>query len=550
MNPNDDDERMEDEETEGEEEEEGPRPDAVALAPVAPQDSVTFSKARMAYQGRGKTGGLKDKRVPQRVVAADYASNEPISADDIDDDTIIAPGKKVIGNAYASTNELKGGGPKGHTPVAESTSGNDILALQAADDRTGQTISFKVKGIQWKSGWSLDFAKTPLGHAIHPLELPPPSDETPEALQKAGIVIRAVNPRLQVVLSQLLPGSFRKSVFKARGKCERLKQLSIFYLPSPHSSSVGFVHEFTAKKTDDTFFLYIQTSVGKAPVAILDEVLKTLEAGLPEGEKADDYEYDEEDVPLPEPEFNFVSEVEQSMKQAKTAVEDSIMVHVAKQSGFLFKNWFADYLRWIDKNFARIIRMITAVFVMIADSWLVRGIAGVLNFFGNIFVQIIWGINKGLLAIGRSALVKALLEGINKFFEGLAKIFGFVGEGLGAVGRGVGSLFGLLGTLFTAPGEFFTEIPKIKIGAKEFFGEKPKREKSSLKAKAAAKSVSSGSTSTPATQKAISASPKSPLRSKPAKPPAGIQPTNNLRRQAKAPPPPPKKKPLGYFEDE
>ena len=159
------------------------------------QDSLAINRARAAYGRKSSGGGLRERRTPQRVVTSDYVHDEPYEADDIDDETLIAPEKAIINKTYKSSLDLKE--QKVYTNIAESSSGNDILALQSADSKSGQTISFKVKGIQWKSGYSHEFTKTPLGHSMHPIRLPPPMEDRPDALKKTGIVIRPVNPKLQ-----------------------------------------------------------------------------------------------------------------------------------------------------------------------------------------------------------------------------------------------------------------------------------------------------------------------------------------------------------------
>ena len=134
------------------------------------QDSLAINRARAAYGKKSSNSGLRERRTPQRVITSDYVHDEPYEADDIDDETVIAPEKGLINKTYKSSLELKE--QKSYTNIAESNGGSDVLALQSADSKSGQTISFKVKGIQWKAGYSAEFTKTPLGHTMHPIPLP------------------------------------------------------------------------------------------------------------------------------------------------------------------------------------------------------------------------------------------------------------------------------------------------------------------------------------------------------------------------------------------
>jgi len=390
------------------------------------EDSLALTRTKGAYLPESKkySQTLKEKKVPQRVVAAQMNQVDPLTEDDIDDETLIAPSGQVIGTAYKDTAQ-----PDvipSFRPVAESNSGDDTLSLQSSDNRNVQTVSFKVKGIQWRSGFADNLANTPLGHAIHPNTLPSYKDDIPESMKKAGIVIRPVNPRLRVVLNQLLPPDFRKRVSQQRKKTDRLRLLAIFYLPGTPSSHVGFIHEFVGSKSNFKFYLYIQTSVGKAPVAILDEVLKTLEAGLPEGEKAadlDEYEVAEEEEDMPEVEFDFAGEVQTAMKQAGDTLNNSIMVYGARQVNRVATDWSLELIRIVDKMIARVIRGITWFVVQLANSPIIRALAASVQFVSKMFVQFIWGINKVFLAIGRSPITKAIFENIARGFKILGRVF-------------------------------------------------------------------------------------------------------------------------------
>lgn len=392
----------------------------------AAEDSLALTRTRNAYQPDGKrfTQSLKEKKVPQRVVAAQLNQLDPFTEDDIDDETLIAPSRHVIGSAYKET--AKPDTQPNFKSVAESNSGDDRLSLQSADNRNVQTVSFKVKGIQWRAGFADNLSNTPLGHAIHPNGLPSYKGEIPESLKKAGIVIRPVNPRLRVVLNQLLPPDFRKKVSQQRKKTDRMRLLAIFYLPGTPSSHVGFIHEFIGSKSNFKFYLYIQTSVGKAPVAILDEVLKTLEAGLPEGEKAADleeYEVAEEEDELPEVEFDFAGEVQQAMKQAGDSFGNSIMVYGAKQANRVARDWSLELIRVVDRMIARVIRGGTWFVVQLANSPIIRALAASLQFISKMTVQFIWGLNKVMLTVARSPITRAIFENIGRVFKIFGRLF-------------------------------------------------------------------------------------------------------------------------------
>ncbi|PIQ27315.1 hypothetical protein COW36_00055 [bacterium (Candidatus Blackallbacteria) CG17_big_fil_post_rev_8_21_14_2_50_48_46] len=440
------------------------------------EDSLALTRTKTAYQPEGKryTQSLKEKKVPQRVIAAQMNPLDPFTEDDIDDETLIAPSRHVIGSAYKDTAQTRT--QPSFQPVAESNSGDDILALQSSENRNVQTVSFKVKGIQWRAGFANELSNTPLGHAIHPAPLPAYREEIAESLKKAGIVIRPVNPRLRVVLNQLLPPDFRKKVAQQRKKTDRMKLLAIFYLPGTPSSHVGFIHEFTGSKSDFKFYLYIQTSVGKAPVAILDEVLKTLEAGLPEGEKAsdlDEYEAAEEEDDLPEVEIDFAGEVEQAMKQAGDTFNNSIMVYGARQANRVVKDWSMELIRLVDKGIARIIRMATWFVIQLANSRIIRAMAALVQFISKGLVNTIWGMNKVFLAIGRSPVTKAIFENIVRVFKVIGRLFLVVWFGIKWVFQTSVAFFAYLGSFVRDPkGTSFSAVSiEFPSFGKGLFGE-------------------------------------------------------------------------------
>lgn len=455
----------------------------------AAEDSLALTRTKSAYQPEGKryTQSLKEKKVPQRVITAQMNPMDPFTEDDIDDETIIAPSRQVIGAAYKDTAQART--QPSFKPVAESNTGDDVLALQTSENRNVETISFKVKGIQWRAGFAEELSNTPLGHAIHPVPLPGYKEEIPESLKKAGIVIRPVNPRLRVVLNQLLPPDFRKKVAQLRKKTDRLKLLAIFYLPGTPSSHVGFIHEFVGSKSQFKFYLYIQTSVGKAPVAILDEVLKTLEAGLPEGEKAsdlDEYEVAEEEEDLPEVEVDFAKEVEQAMKQASDTFNNSIMVYGVRQANRVVKDWSMELIRLVDKGIARAIRMATWVVIQLANSPIIRALAASIQLTSKVIVNLIWGLNRVLLAIARSPITKAILENIAWVFKIIGRLFLLVWFGFKWILQTSVAIFTYLGQFIRDPkaSSFSAVSIEFPSFAKGLFGgegsESKKKEKKAL----------------------------------------------------------------------
>lgn len=430
------------------------------------EDSIALTRTKNAYQPEGKkyTQSLKEKKVPQRIIAAQLNQADPFTEDDIDDETLIAPSRSIIGTAYRDT--AKPDSQPNFRSVAESNSGDDILALQSSDNRNVQTVSFKVKGIQWRAGFADTLANTPLGHAIHPNPLPSFKDELPESLKKSGIVIRPVNPRLRVVLNQLLPPDFRKKVSQQRRKTDRMRLLAIFYLPGTPSSHVGFIHEFIGSKSNFKFYLYIQTSVGKAPVAILDEVLKTLEAGLPEGEKAsdlDEYEVAEEEEDMPEVEFDFAGEVQSAMKQAGDSINNSIMVFGVKQANRVVRDWSLELIRIVDRMIAWVIRRLTWFVVQLANSPIIRGMAASVQMVSRVFVQFVWGLNKVLLTISRSPVTKAIFENIVRVFKIIGRVFLLIWMGFKWLLQSSVAIFSFLGNVVRDPKNTSFSVTSIQF---------------------------------------------------------------------------------------
>ncbi len=543
------------------------------------QDSLAINRARAAYGRKSSNSGLRERRTPQRVVTSDYVHDEDYEADDIDDDTLIAPEKGIINKTYKSSLDLRD--QKSFTPVAESSGGTDVLALQSADSKAGQTISFKVKGIQWKAGYASEFTKTPLGHTMHPIPLPPPTEERPDALKKTGIVIRPVNPKLQKVLNQLLPSSFKKEMAREKGKRDRLKQLSIFYLPSTQSASVGFVHEYIIPRTDgrDAFYLYIQTSVGKAPVAIIDEVLRTLEAGLPEGEKADIYDYtvnEEQDVVLPEPDYKIAEEVNEAMKQVSNTFNDSIVVHSMKQGATNFKNNAVDLMKQFDKYMARFVRVLAAVVLIFMNSLPMKLFVSGLRILTKGLVRLIWGVNKGLLMIARSPVTARILGTIGKVFSLFGGVVGACLSGLAfffrMIGKGVAGAYTAASDTFRNPMNFDLGI-SFPASKRNIFGSESggsSKKKSPIKIKGAKKANIAKPAAKPQNKTSVSVQGTTkfnqvtkPAAKKPLPLPPKLKGTENLQQipgaisDANSPVgannannKAPGNSPLGYFEDE
>ncbi|MFN4150863.1 MAG: hypothetical protein ACK4IX_07950 [Candidatus Sericytochromatia bacterium] len=316
---------------------------------------------------------------------------------------------------------------------------------------------------------------------MHPIPLPSPTEDRPDALKKTGIVIRPVNPKLQKVLNQLLPSSFKKEMNKEKAKRERLKQISIFYLPSTQSASVGFIHEFIVPRTDgrNAFFLYIQTSVGKAPVAILDEVLRTLEAGLPEGEKADVFDYtiqEEEDVVMPEPDYKIAEEVNEAMKQVSNTLNDSIVVHSVKQGVTNARNVAVDFMRQFDKYLARAVRVLAAVVLLFMNSWPMKIFINTIRFFTKWVVKTIWGLNKVTLAVARSPSTIKALGALGKFFSLVGGLLGAVFSGVGffakVIGKFIVAIYTAIAGLFRGKLDLnFSDLGISLPGSKNLFGD-------------------------------------------------------------------------------
>lgn len=527
------------------------------------QDSLALTRTKTAYQPEGKrfSEGLKEKRSPQRVITANMNQMDPFTEDDIDDDTVIAPGKQLIGTAYSETAKVKTQ-PK-YKSVAESAGGDDTLSLQSSDSRTAQTISFKVKGIQWRAGFSDDFTNTPLGHAIHPLALPGVKEELPESLKKTGVVIRPVNPRLRVVLNQLLPPQFRKLVSQNRKGADKMKILSIFFLPGTPSSFVGFIHEFMVPKTGKKFYLYIQTSVGKAPVAILDEVLKTLEAGLTEGEKAsdlDEYENLDSQDDLPEVEFDLAGEVQQAMKQAGDTINDSIFVYGMRQANTIFRDWSLELIRVVDKGMARGIRMATALVIVLANSPLIRALASMVQFCSTIVVRIVWAFNKVLLGIARSPITKAIVENIVRVFKICGRLIYLIGLGIKGVFQAIGASFSFMGGFVKDPKNAFSSVSvEFPSFGKNIFGDSglKKDKTANIKKDVAGKTGKLGVTAAKNTSRQRALPPPKPIKKgqglpgppSPAKLPAAMD-TSAATSAAAKEKAAQKARDLGYFEDQ
>jgi len=268
---------------------EGPPPPA---PPPAPAYSVSLSAKAVKKMNeqtiQAKPAAKIKGTVPLPHVKFGKSGNTgQLEAEDIDEDTIIGPSKGFVNQVYATSARMN---PQ-HLAIAESAA-RDGLALQSASKRDVLTTTFTREGVTWNAGYSSDLLQTPLGHGLEPDPLPEPG----EAIQRETIhrrlnlVVYTVNPHLQMVLEPLLPVSFRNAMIQARGHRSNLRQICIYFLPLSQGTSAGFMHEFVSPRdTSKRFYFYAHTSVGTAPVEILEDILQSLEAGLPDGESAEDY---------------------------------------------------------------------------------------------------------------------------------------------------------------------------------------------------------------------------------------------------------------------
>ena len=78
-----------------------------SAVPSEAQDSLALTRTKNAYQPDGKrfTESVKEKRSPQRVITANLNQVDPLTEDDIDDETLIAPGKAPIGKAMPKSSD-------------------------------------------------------------------------------------------------------------------------------------------------------------------------------------------------------------------------------------------------------------------------------------------------------------------------------------------------------------------------------------------------------------------------------------------------------------
>lgn len=505
-------------------EEENKAEDEQPPPPPAEPYSISLSSKAASTMGRPTPKANikgKETRQPQRVSMDKMRQTTPLTADDIDEDTIIGPSAGFVKTVYATSARMD----PGHQVVAESTAA-DALALQSAGNRDAQTASFKVKGISWRAGFSAEFNQTPLGHSLHPTQLQDPGQSLlSEAAKKAGIVVRTVNPHLQAVLGQLLPMAFKKSMVQARGQRTRQRQICIYYLPSPQGSQVGFVHEFISPK-DFTrkFYLYIQTSVGPAPVSILEEILKTLEGGLPEGEKADDYAVDEGEIDVSlEDAFTFGEEVEQSIRQVSKSFRDSILYLAFVRGWNRFVAFLPTLFRIIDRGAVRVWRGFLMLMAYLTSSWPMQAIGQIIIFFSDLIVNFVLMMNRWLLAFARSALAR-----------GLVQLAVFVGQAIVLLIRGVRDLLLLPFTLLAALQEYLKEL----LG----FAPPPQPGRPAGPPKTQKPAAPGGATASPVPQ----------LKGKTPAAPAAAMPAAKVTRPIgpSAPPPQGRARPLDEFEDE
>jgi hypothetical protein len=91
-------------------------------------------------------------------------------------------------------------------------------------------------------------------------------------------------------------------------------------LPGPQGTHAGFIHEFIHHRdADQRFYLYVQTNVGQAPLQILDDILASLQGGLPEDEDPGDWT-----VEGTGPRRRLAEEVGASLQQVTQSVQASV----------------------------------------------------------------------------------------------------------------------------------------------------------------------------------------------------------------------------------
>lgn len=231
----------------------------------------------------------------------------PANPNDLED-LQIAPGDPYIKAAYnrvgKSTAQLSGSLGSAVGDVA----GTDALMIQKMARRS-RVMSFQVQGIVWKAGFCKELNQSPPGSALRMNQLPAAE------VQHQGVVLRPVEPSLEMVFRELIPGTLMEASDRMYGLTRVVSQVFLYFVPRDEGALAGIIAHYGDSPTARSHYMFLQTAIRRADPSVLDQMLTTFQAALPKAqEEAKDHSR-----------TDFWHELERSLYQVRATYRASAM---------------------------------------------------------------------------------------------------------------------------------------------------------------------------------------------------------------------------------
>lgn len=229
----------------------------------------------MADQPRNPRRPKPDADSPRPVTPP--APPVPANPDDLED-LQLGPGDPYIKAAYnrvgKSTAQLSGS----LGAAVRDVDGTDALMIQKMARRS-RVMSFQVQGIVWKAGFCKELNQSPPGSALRMNQLPPAD------VQHQGVLLRRVDPSLEMVFRELIPGALMEAADRMYGLTRVVTEVFLYFVPRDEGALTGIIAHYGDSPTSRSHYMYLQTSIRRADPAVLDQMLQTFQTALPKAQE-------------------------------------------------------------------------------------------------------------------------------------------------------------------------------------------------------------------------------------------------------------------------
>lgn len=229
----------------------------------------------MADQPRHPRRRQPDAESPRPVTPP--SAPKPTNPNDLED-LQIAPGDPYIKAAYnrvgKSTAQLSGA----LGAAVGEVDGTDALMIQKMARRS-RVMSFQVQGIVWKAGFCKELNQSPPGGALRMNQLPMGD------VQHQGVILRRVDPTLEMVFRELLPAALMEASDRMYGLTRVVTEVFMYFVPRDDGAITGIIAHYGDSPTSRSHYMYLQTSIRRADPAVLEQMLQTFQQALPKAQE-------------------------------------------------------------------------------------------------------------------------------------------------------------------------------------------------------------------------------------------------------------------------